>query len=421
MRCRTHWLVVRTFRSAAGVAALGLLVRTATPAAQEPGSVFRSSVDVIAVDVQVVDDDGMPVAGLGPQHFRVSVEGDPRPIVSVDYIRSSDVDKTPISVGAWPTARNTRPPPPQAGPGRIYMLAFDVGNLSLGDSRQVARSALAFVDRLEPNDLVGMYSFPVGMALRPTVDRGALARALNQVVGSRARNERSSFNLSWSEIVDINAEGPAGVRWTLESVAERECPSDPDECTRQIESEARAIGRFLEARAIQSLNGLRALVQLLGGSPGRKTLVLFSAGIPTSDRPGGRPHVGELPRLLGQGAAATNTSIYTIYVDESELRSVSAETGEAVGGLSGIGRDAAIGSQVMEHFTEASGGAFMRAFTGPGEPALARVLRETSSHYLIGVEPLPSERDGRPRALEVGVALENVTVRSRAWVVVPER
>ena len=72
----------------------------------------------------------------------------------------------------------------------------------------------------------------------------------------------------------------------------------------------------------------------------------------------------------------------------------------------------------MERFTDASGGAFLRVFTGAGEPALARVLRETSSHYLIGVEPLAAERDGRPRELKVDVDLEGVTVRSRSWVVV---
>jgi VWFA-related protein len=300
------------------------------------------------------------------------------------------------------------------------MLAFDVGSLSLGGSRQAARAALAFADRLEPNDLVGMYSFPTGVALTPTLDRGVLAQALDRVVGSRNQNLRSSFNLSWSEVVDISAEAPAGVAWAVESVAGRECPSDPGECTRQIEFEARAIGGFLQDSAIKSLNGLRNLIELLGSSPGRKTLVLFSSGIPTSDRPGGRPDVGELPQLLGQRAAATNTSIYTIFVDESQLQSVAADRGEAPG-TPAIGRDSAIGSQVMEHFTGASGGAFMRSFTGAGGPALARVLRETSSHYLLGVEPLPSERDGRLRELEVEVDLDDVKVRSRSWVVIPSQ
>jgi len=419
MRYRSPWFVFGALQRAAGLSALAFLAWTAALAAQEPGTVFRSAVDVIAVDVQVVDDDGMPVPDLGREHFRVFVGGVSRPIVSVDYIRSSAIDETPISLGVWPTVRNTLPPPPLAGPGRTYMLAFDVGSLSLGDSRQLARSAQAFVDRLEPNDLVGMYSFPPGLALRPTFDRGALARALNQVVGDPGWNMHSSFNLSWSEIVDINIEGPSGVRWTLDAVAVRECPGNPDECTRQIESEARAIGRHLEARAIDSLNGLRTLIQLLGDSPGRKTLVVFSSGIPTSDRPDGRPSVGNLPDLLGQSAAATNTSIYTIYLDQSQLLSVSAATAGPPQVLSGVGRDSAIGSRVMKHFTDASGGAFLEVFTGAGEPALARVLRETSSHYLIGVEPRASERDGRPRELEVEVDLEGVTVRSRAWVVVP--
>lgn len=417
MQRRIHRQLFETFQRATGVALLGLLAWTALPTAQEPQAVFRSAVDVIAVDVQVVDDDGMPVPDLEREHFRVFVDGAPRPIVSVDYIRSSDIDETALSLGSWPSVRNTLPPPPSAGTGRIYMLAFDVGTLSLADSRQLARAAQSFVDRLEPNDMAGMYIFPVGLALRPTADRGAMARGLNRVVGSSGWNMRSSFNLSWSEVVDINIEGPSGVRWTLDDVARRECPTDPNECTRQIESEARAIGAYLEARALQSLNGLRTLVDLLGENPGRKTLVVFSSGIPTSDRDS-RPSVGNLPRLLGQSAAATNTSIYTIYVDRSQVMSASAATAGPPQLLAGVGRDSAIGSRVMERFTDASGGAFLRVFTGAGESALARVLRETSSHYLIGVEPLPSERDGQPRELKVDVDLEGVTVRSRSWVVV---
>ena len=49
------------------------------------------------------------------------------------------------------------------------------------------------------------------------------------------------------------------------------------------------------------------------------------------------------------------------------------------------------------------------------------MLRETSSHYLLGVEPDDADRDGKLRELRVRVGQRGVTVRSRSWVVVPVR
>ena len=56
------------------------------------------------------------------------------------------------------------------------------------------------------------------------------------------------------------------------------------------------------------------------------------------------------------------------------------------------------------------------------EHRLERVLRETSSHYLLGVEPDDADRDGRLRELRVKVNnTNNATVRSRLWVRIPKR
>jgi hypothetical protein len=124
--------------------------------------------------------------------------------------------------------------------------------------------------------------------------------------------------------------------------------------------------------------------------------------------------------VLGQDAAAVNTSIYTVYVDTAGLRAMAAETRRLAGTPATRSRDRAINSRIMEEFTGGSGGAFLSMSTGSGEYALDRVLRETSSHYLLGVEPDPADRDGRLRPLRVKVNHDDVTVRSRMWVVVPK-
>src|SRR5205085_5944625 len=60
-----------------------------TDASQKPPTAtFRSSLDVIAVDVQVIDRDGAPVAGLGPEKFEVTINGRKRRVLSADLIES---------------------------------------------------------------------------------------------------------------------------------------------------------------------------------------------------------------------------------------------------------------------------------------------------------------------------------------------
>jgi hypothetical protein len=177
----------------------------------------------------------------------------------------------------------------------------------------------------------------------------------------------------------------------------------------------------MEGRATEGLNGLRSLIKLLSTEPGRKTVVMFSAGIPVTDRPGGRPEVGDLAKLLGQDAAATNTTIYTLHIDTGPTRQMAAESRKTDRPPLSRARDNAVTSRLLEEFSGASGGALMRVVMGGGEFALDRVLRETSSHYLLGVEPADADRDGKVRDLRVKVDQKGVTVRSRIWVVVPKR
>jgi VWFA-related protein len=417
----------------AAAAVLVLAAAVVSPRASSPqqpqAPVFRSTVDLIAVQVQVVDESGTPVEALGPEDFEVSISGNRRRVISADHVRSTTLDGRPFEASSVPglVATNLWPVDPRTAADRTYVMAFDVGSLSLADSRAVVGSALTFIDRL-----------------LPTTNHEAVKQLVGTVVGS-PQGYSSQFNLSPSEIIDINAESArlATVRMgqglgrgrgrgqediivlagaetmALRSVERREC--DPTElgCVEEIQSEARALAYFLEGEARVSLNGLRDLISSLADYPGRKTLVMFSSGITESDRPGGRPDLGNLPRILGQDAAATNTTIYTLHIDTAEVTAMAAERRRPSGSPGRRTRDFAVGSKALEEFTAASGGALLRVVTGSGEYALDRVLRETSSHYLLGVEPEEDDRDGELQSLRVRVNVDDVTVRSRTWVVVP--
>jgi VWFA-related protein len=355
-------------------------------------------------------------------------------------VRTTNLDGTAIDDSRAPLAIATNQWPEQRDPraGRVYILAFDIASLTLTDSRSMVNSALKFIDRLLPNDLVGLYTFPVGSRIEPTTDHAAVRTRVQTVVGT-PQGFNSRFNLSPSEVIDISAEAtrqrainvgrPSASSpalfdndvEVLRQVQLRECGATDMRCVDEIISEAQSIAFYLEGRAMQGLNGIRALISLLGTYPGRKTVVMFSSGIPAADRPGGRPDLGDLPKTLGQDAAATNTTIYTVHVDTGQIRAMSPESRKPIGSPATRTRDHNVGGRVLGEFSGASGGALLRVVTGSGEYALDRVLRETSSHYLLGVLPDESDRDGKVRQLRVKVAHDGATVRSRLWVVVPKK
>src|SRR5437868_2367779 len=79
-------------------------------ASQKPVPTFRSSLDVIAVDVQVIDRNGVPVAGLGPDKFAVTINGRRRRVLSAELIESrSATSLTPVERAAATAGPPVRP------------------------------------------------------------------------------------------------------------------------------------------------------------------------------------------------------------------------------------------------------------------------------------------------------------------------
>lgn len=433
---RRDMLHVFTTVALASALSLGVFAQGQTP-------VFRAGVDLIAVDVQVVDKDGRPIAALRPQDFDVTISGKARRVASAEFIESTRLDGSTLDsavtrVEGGPVASNVWPTGGLTGTARMYVLAFDTDSFNVGESRDVVAAARGFINRLQPADQVGLYTFPVGPRLEPTTDHGAVSKLVDTVVG-HLQNIPGDFNLTPSEIIDITAEtgrsransvgrssGPATALTGVEGdvtrrVQIRECGTTDIRCVDEIQTEAQSLAFYLEGRATAGLNGLRSLIRLLDAEPGRKTVVLFSAGIPSTDRPGGRPEVGDLAKQLGQDAAATNTTIYVVHLDTGAWRQMSAETRKTDNPPVSRSRDNAVTGRLLSEFSGASGGTLMRVVMGGGEWALDRVLRETSSHYLLGVEPADADRDGKLRPLNVKVKQKGSTVRSRIWVLVPKR
>jgi VWFA-related protein len=418
----------------------GILGLSLTLGAQQQPT-FRAGVDLITIETQVVDDAGNPVRGLRPEQFQVSINGRRRPVAFAQFVElttaAARVAPAEPGVTASAGAQGAAGAAAPDADGRIYMLAVDVNSFTLAESRGVVAAAQGFVRRLGPEDRIGLYVFPVGPWRVPTPDRAEIIRLIDTIIGGKQLLQ-SQYHLSPSEVVDIMAEmataRSAGVgrgggvtaavmatdTATLRRVQLRECGNADVRCVEAIQLEAQSLAFIMEGQLAESAGGLQNVVAHMAEYPGRKTLVVLSGGMASSDRPGGRPDIGELSKALGQTAARSNVSVYALHIDGTSATTMSPEFRRNREPVS-RGRDYFLAGRLLDQFAGAAGGTLLPVLIGSGERALERVLRETSSHYVLGVEPADADRNGRLHQLTVRVNARDVSVRSRMWVVVPAR
>ena len=379
---------------------------------QDAPTPFRVSVDVVAVDVQVIDKEGRPVPDLGPEKFNVTINGRRRRVVSAERIGTELLSEGEQTLAA--SGKSLR--------GRVILLAVDCISFDATASRGVIQAIRQFVRQLSPDDFVGLSAYPNGAKVDPTTDHAAVLRALDTVVGQKDLAELSQFHLRPSEIIDITRELMRGSGPTIDAIVARECgnPVDPVCQTRFIQ-EVTNLALVYEGLASASLGMLRNIVQGMAGFLGRKTLILVSGGMVASDVPGGRPDLGEMGIQVGKEAAIANTTIYTLYVESSFIERFSAQTRAGDKSLANWSRDSVLMGRWLEQFSGAAGGALFSVQVGNAESALARIQTELSSYYLLGVEPGDEDRDGRTHQIAVKTTQPNVTIRGRRWVTVPRR
>lgn len=400
----------------AGLAAASV----ATLAAQQP--TFRSSVDLVVVEAQVVDSDGNPIETLTPRDFEVSVRGQQRRVVSANLERYERANAA--------TGRDAAPAP------RTFIIAIDTSSFDTGNARAPLEAARQFVSSLPAADLLGLHVYPNGVRLEPSTGRALVRQRLGEILGNRNSFE-GLYHLRPSEVIDITASSAVanpGSRIGRATVARdpspaeilanpvlgvqaRECPDDAL-CASRIIAEASAMALHYEGQANVSLGGLQGLLTSLVERPGRKTVVLISGGVVVADRLGGRPDVGDLAGVMGRTIAAANATLYTIHVD-SDMASAYGAGHRRIGDNERV-RDRTLRGDWLDRFSLAAGGARLYVPAG-AEFAFERVLRETSATYFLGVEPASVDRDGRPRELSVKVKRGDATVRARRWVVVPAK
>lgn len=252
-------------------ALVGLLVVGASATPQRRPQ-FRTEVEVIQVQVSVVDGDGNFVTGLGPEDFRLRVDGKDRKITTVYEVDLGRPAATTVDAVAGAT------PIPPAG-WRQWLLFFDAGFNSPRGVRAAQQAARKFVsEQINPRDLVGVAAFSVVTGVRLLVPLTSDRRQVMDAIGGLGLRQATRTIDRAGFISDIISEGLA-----IDSLGAEGAQSAARAESEGLVLEAIRLVNRLEfeqytAVVAQYTAQLGTLAELLQTIHGRKQVVFFSKG-----------------------------------------------------------------------------------------------------------------------------------------------
>jgi VWFA-related protein len=411
---KSNWLVLMTVCVLSTVFAQQPKESAAQPKEPQKDDAVRLSVTLVQIDVVVTDKNGRSVEGLKKEDFEILENGRPQQITNLSYVSQQPTALT-IPDRA-PTADRNAPPLPSVGlrPEQVRRtIALVVDDLGMSfDSMHDVREALKkFVDeQMQPGDLVAIIRVGGGMG------------ALQQFTSDKKLLYAAIERVRWSPTGDntVAALHPIGQTDPLKVASET--AEDPD-----AEREAMVVAGRVGALTI--------LLRGLADIPGRKSVILFSDGLPLfGENRGGATgnEVGSMVkgnngraldavRRLTDLANRASAVIYT--VDARGLQALTltaADVVEPVRGVTPRGfrtQEFLRGQDGLNFLAQETGGFFMPNL-GDLSYGVRRVLDDQKGYYLIGY--IPSEttfkaKDGRQiyHKIEVKAKRSDLKVRSR--------
>ncbi|MGD9253458.1 MAG: VWA domain-containing protein [Holophagae bacterium] len=318
---------------------------------------FGSVVEVtrIITEVRVVDRDGHPVPGLGPDDFRVTVSGRPAKVESASWVPSGVnaaetelepvADSDPAELGHSPAE------------GRLVVLVVQhdpAPRISRNSGLlKIAPHAQQFVQSLGPRDRLALFVFGSHLQLRSDFTD---------------RHDDVSVMLAPTEIIsgELPPPSPSG-------------PSLAAHLDRTEMRKAATMSRALElvGRALQPIEGTKSLI-FVGFALGRLTA-------------GPRVTVGDQYRRAMEALTAARTSVFALDICDADSHSLE------------------LGMRILSQDT---GGFYIKTHIFP-EVAVQQLARVISSYYELSV--VPPETTGDRYTIKVKVKRPGTDVYVRQY------
>ena len=209
------------------------------------GLVEEAGVELTLLDVEVTDENGRPIRGLGLDDFAITVNWKDWPVYSVDDL--CDCEELPsTAVSASAPARRL-----SENPAR-FVLYFDFSQLQPdGRAGAVVEGKRWLRESLRPGDEASIVTYGTDAGLNErcpfTSDRRKLAEAIDAAHADPKQSD------AWPAFLPLRM---------------RECGLDPSKCPTY------AVDEYFHSR--RALTALHAFLERLGETPGRKTVLYFN-------------------------------------------------------------------------------------------------------------------------------------------------
>jgi VWFA-related protein len=411
-------------------ACLALLLAVAAGAGQDPAQnlpkrpadqqpLVRVNVDLVQMDVVVTDAKGNHISDLKPEEFEILENGKPQRITNFSFLAGEEVAK--VASTPAPAVKDKRTPAPPVAPARIAAgeasrtIAVVIDDLGVGEQSFMAIHAALekFIDQqVGPRDLVAIIttSGRLGALQSLTSDKRLLRAALNKfrsIPNHRVGVRDSDFTCEWYKHMTAGRGSAPGD------------PMDEDAWLTFGASQTKLLELENDHRSayygLLSLSSLRRLVDGLRELPGRRSILLFTEGLPLV-RGEGR---GDINSQVTDGYEAflNHANRSGIVVDTIDSRGLIATFDTAEQGYEGSGCGDARMSELtltqlqLSDIAKRTGGISVyndNDIVG----AMARVMNDQLGYYLIAYKPPEAaKREQEFRKIAIRVTRPGLRVR----------
>lgn len=356
------------------------------PPQHKGGGGITVHTNLVQIDTFVTDKDGKPIKGLKKENFQLDEDGKRQALTAVDYYDIEGIEKAAKSddtTAPIVVSLKNAPDPEvvrnQVRDHRMIVLFFDMTSMQPEDLLRATDSAKKFLhDKMSPADLVAIVSFGSVLTLNTdfTNDRNVLYQAVARLIPGK----------------DANLSGQA-------TSASDTVTADDESAFSADDTEFNIYNTDRKLYAMETLSGM------LGGIPGKKSVMQFTGGITQS----GEDNRAELIAATN-AANKNNVSFYTV-----DSRGLMSDTADATTGAT-AGNSGFTGGQTYQRtqarqdsrdtlstLAEDTGG---KAFFDEGDlgATFAKVEADNTGYYLLSYYSTDVKEDGRFRRVHVKLA-----------------
>lgn len=380
----------------------------------QPRAVFRTSRDVISVDVIVRDKSGAVVRNLTAEDFEIKEDGKVQQIASFSFEEiaakpPSTIETAELLGGVEAKLKEetstgkpaAAPEPPAPSPmtadalagRRLITLVFDTSSMQPEDVQRAVESALKYVsEKMTAADMVAVTT--VGTTLSVLTDFTADREKVGTALGTLAYTNGLATELPAAATLATDETAATATDETVAETAELD----------MFNNDVR-------------LRALRTLAEALSGIEQKKSIIYFSAGMQRS----GQDNQVELRSAIN-AAVRANVSFYPIdvrglqaVVPGGDARQASGR-GQAMFSGRGMQQQFAQLASSQDTLTSLAADTGGRAFTDSNDfgEAFARVQGDMSAYYLLGYSTSNPTKDGNFRRIQVRVKRDGYKVEARS-------